>query len=153
MKKVEIEKHVMVKILNESSSLKEVTINCGLSPNGSTAYQNIKRKILKLGLEIPKYNYFGDPNKNKRYLDAEVFVENSTYGREKIKYRIIKKKLLEYKCVECDNTGEWNGKKLSLQLDHKNGINNDNRLENLQFLCPNCHSQTNTYAGKNNTRK
>ena len=39
--------------------------------------------------------------------------------------------------------------KLTLQLDHINGINNDNRKENLRFLCPNCHSQTNTFAGKN----
>ena len=43
-------------------------------------------------------------------------------------------------------------KKLSLQLDHINGINNDHRIENLRFLCPNCHSQTETYAGKNKGR-
>lgn len=40
-------------------------------------------------------------------------------------------------------------KKITLQLDHINGINNDNRVENLRFLCPNCHSQTSTYTGKN----
>jgi hypothetical protein len=45
--------------------------------------------------------------------------------------------------------GEWNGQPLKLQLDHINGINDDNRLENLRFICPNCHSQTITYAGKN----
>lgn len=43
----------------------------------------------------------------------------------------------------------WNGQPLVLQLEHKNGINNDNRLENLAFICPNCHSQTPTYAGRN----
>ena len=41
-------------------------------------------------------------------------------------------------------------KKMALELDHINGINNDNRLENLRWLCPNCHAITDTYAGKNN---
>jgi RNA polymerase subunit RPABC4/transcription elongation factor Spt4 len=44
---------------------------------------------------------------------------------------------------------EWNGKVLTLQVDHINGVNDDHRLENLRFLCPNCHSQTPTYAGSN----
>lgn len=59
---------------------------------------------------------------------------------------------LEEKC-ECGNKGFWRGKKLTLQLDHKNGVNNDNRLENLRFLCPNCHSQTDTFCGRNKKRK
>lgn len=56
---------------------------------------------------------------------------------------------MEYKCACCGNTGEWNGRPLVLQLDHINGDNCDNRLENLRFLCPNCHSQTDTFAGRN----
>lgn len=144
-----ISKEEMNEILVRSKSLKQVIINCGLSPNGSMAYQNIKNKIKKLGLEIPIYKYYGDPNVNKRYTNEQVFVENSSYSRDKIKSRIIKYNLLPYECEKCKNHGEWNGQKLSLHLDHKNGINNDNRLENLRFLCPNCHSQTATYAGKN----
>ena len=56
-------------------------------------------------------------------------------------------------CVECGIGPEWNGKKLTLQLEHINGIYNDNRLENLIILCPNCHSQTETYAGGSLKRK
>lgn len=81
----------------------------------------------------------------------EVFTEGSSYARHLLKKRLIKHKLIEYKCTECGNTGEWMGKPLSLQLDHINGVNNDNRLENLRFICANCHSQTDTYAGKNST--
>jgi 5-methylcytosine-specific restriction endonuclease McrA len=55
---------------------------------------------------------------------------------------------MEYKC-QCCGISEWLDKPISLQLDHINGINNDHRIENLRFLCPNCHSQTDTYAGKN----
>ena len=62
---------------------------------------------------------------------------------------LINENRLEYKCAECGNRGEWLGKPLSLQLDHINGKNNDHRIENLRFLCPNCHTQTDTYSGKN----
>ena len=75
-------------------------------------------------------------------------IENSTSSRASVKNRIIKEKIIEYKCKDCNNNGEWNGKKLVLQLEHINGINNDNRLSNLCFLCPNCHTQTTTYSGK-----
>lgn len=84
-----------------------------------------------------------------RFSNEKVFSVGSTYPRHKLKARIIAQKLIEYECEDCENDGDWNGKKLVLQLDHKNGINNDHRLENLRFLCPNCHSQTENYAGKN----
>ena len=83
-----------------------------------------------------------------KYTNEQVFTEHSLYPRNKLKARIINQKLIEYKCFECNNVGIHNGKLLSLQLDHINGKAEDNRLENLRFLCPNCHTQTDTYAGK-----
>lgn len=81
-----------------------------------------------------------------------VAVKNSTYPRKSLKRRILKEKLLDYKC-KCGNTGEWQNQKLVLQLEHKNGVHNDHRLENLEFLCPNCHSQTKTFGSRNRPYK
>ena len=82
-----------------------------------------------------------------------ILVINSTYSRTNLKPRLISENILEYKCIECGNTGEWNGKPITLQLDHVNGVYNDNRVENLRFLCPNCHSQTDTFRSKNKSKK
>lgn len=76
--------------------------------------------------------------------------ENSKASNNVVKRFLIRKGLLQYECCLC-KIGNWLDKKLTLQLDHINGIRNDNRIENLRLLCPNCHSQTKTYAGKNKT--
>lgn len=78
-----------------------------------------------------------------------AFIENSSTSRTSIKRYILNHNLLPYECIRCKNTGEWLGEMMTLHLDHINGINNDNRIENLRFLCPNCHSLTNSYSGKN----
>lgn len=98
-----------------------------------------------------KYDcYF--PNQSGRGIKKSIKKRISSLedysSRASVRRAILKENLIEYKCSEC-NVKTWNGKILSLHLDHINGINNDNRLENLRFLCPNCHSQTETYTGKN----
>jgi 5-methylcytosine-specific restriction endonuclease McrA len=79
----------------------------------------------------------------------DIITNKVKFSRSQLKKRLIRDGLLEYKCVECGNEGEWNGKPISLEMDHINGINDDNRLENLRILCPNCHSQTPTFRIKN----
>lgn len=75
----------------------------------------------------------------------ELFSVNSV-DRKHIKKIIIRDNLIPYQC-SC-GISEWLDKPLSLHLDHINGNNKDNTLENLRFLCPNCHSQTETYCGR-----
>lgn len=114
--------------------------------------QRYNRKFLsdafiRMNLDI---SHFGNI---KRFIKIEnvdnIFVKDSGFSRLTVKRKIIKLKLLKYECAIC-NLSEWRGQKLSLQLDHINGINNDHRIVNLRFLCPNCHSQTPTFSGKNN---
>lgn len=68
--------------------------------------------------------------------------------RKSIKCRLLEAGLLTNVCNQC-GLSEWQGKKLAIQIDHINGVRTDNRLENLRMLCPNCHSQTETYGGRN----
>ncbi|PPD55313.1 MAG: hypothetical protein CTY12_01260 [Methylotenera sp.] len=81
-------------------------------------------------------------------LNAILRGEHPTYTTYSLKKRLIQEGLKEHKCEECGIV-DWHGKSLAIHLDHINGISDDHRLENLRMLCPNCHSQTDTYAGKN----
>jgi len=83
--------------------------------------------------------------------DAKEFlVKRYTGARSRIPRRIILRDgLLEYICSVCKQNPEWLGQELVLELDHINGDKLDDRLENFRFLCPNCHSQTSTFKGKN----
>jgi len=82
--------------------------------------------------------------------NEKVFVENSNYSRMHLKKRIIKQNLIPHACQKCGLKDTWQNEPIVLHLEHINGVSNDNRIENLCFLCPNCHSQTRTYAGKKN---
>jgi DNA-binding transcriptional ArsR family regulator len=83
-------------------------------------------------------------------LDDLLVVGRGT-NRGHLKGRLLAAGRITNQCVEC-GISEWRGKTLVLHLDHINGQNNDDRLENLRLVCPNCHSQTDTYCGGNNGR-
>ena len=123
----------------------------GLSPNGSNSRIQLKKRVDELGLSTSHFDQTQDArNAAPKYTLEEIMVENSTYQNiTKLKERIIRAGVIPYECAICGNKGEWNGKKLVLQIDHINGKHFDHRKENLRFLCPNCHSQTETFSGKN----
>ena len=138
-----------------SKTLGEVARRLGCNHSGG-GYVVLRRAAQELNLSTahmidyglntgPGYNHF------KFIPLSEILVENSTYTSiARLKIRLLREGLLEARCYaeDCGLT-EWKGKPISLQLDHINGNNFDHRIENLRLLCPNCHSQTDTFAGKN----
>jgi 5-methylcytosine-specific restriction endonuclease McrA len=85
-------------------------------------------------------------------MSIEELLSSPKRNRNHIKIRLLKAGLKEARCEICGLT-EWRGQPISLQLHHINGDGKDNRLVNLQMTCPNCHSQTETWGGKNRRRK
>ena len=139
-----------IEIVENADSFSDCLRALGLTTSGGSSTDILKKRINELECDT---SHFGSNPKTggsrpKIPLD-EVLVENSTYANiASLKNRLVREGRLEYKCAKC-GICEWQGLPLSLHLDHSNGKNNDHRIENLRFLCPNCHSQTDTYAGKN----
>ena len=82
-----------------------------------------------------------------------VLVENSSYSRSSLKKRLYEEGIKARICEMCGQDENWNGMKISLILDHINGVYNDNRLENLRIVCPNCNAGLETHCGKNKRKK
>ncbi len=121
--------------------MREKSVQAMNQSKEQTGFTNQYAKAAALGLPKPVASHAKSVE--------EVFRKDSTYSPNKIRSRFFKENFVPYVCTECGNEGVWNGKPLTLQLDHINGINTDNRLENLRWLCPCCHSQQPTYGKKN----
>lgn len=135
MKPKNIDKQFFIDICNSSNSMAQAAVKLGLH------FNTFKKYAVEYGCyntnQCGKGIKKNIPNKN-----------NQPLTRAGIRKRIIKENLLPYKCSKCE-LNEWLGKKISLHLDHIDGNNNNHDLDNLRFLCPNCHSQTSTYTGRN----
>jgi hypothetical protein len=81
---------------------------------------------------------------------ADVLVQNSTYSRSKLKERLYECGLKARCCEVCGQGEQWRGLRMSLILDHVNGVSDDNRLENLRIVCPNCAATLDTHCGRKN---
>jgi Zn finger protein HypA/HybF involved in hydrogenase expression len=93
----------------------------------------------------------GELSARARAIPLERLLQTTT-SRHTVKRRLLEAGRLENRCSQC-GLNEWQGKPLSVQIDHINGIGTDHRLENLRMLCPNCHSQTSTFGGRNAGRQ
>jgi Zn finger protein HypA/HybF involved in hydrogenase expression len=135
-------------IVLSKKGITKVVNALGYNRTSGSMNKIVKARALKLGLTIlepEKRNYKG----HAIYSLDDLLIENSPYSsRARLKIRLIRSGKLKNECTECGQKPLWNDKHLTLELDHINGIYNDNRIENLRILCPNCHSQTPTSCGK-----
>ena len=133
-------KEELEEAVKNSLSIAEVLRHLNIIPAGGN-YFTIKRYIK---LWNKGKHTICDPAKPLQ----EILKEDSIYQSYKLAKRLIKEGVKEAKC-ECCNLSKWQNKSIPLELHHINGIHSDNRLENLQLLCPNCHALTDSYRGKN----
>jgi hypothetical protein len=147
-------------LVRESNTVAQVLAKLGL-PDEGRPHRTLSARLRALAIDTSHFRGRGwsrgdtkhtNPSvaagvKRRAFTNDEVFVENSPvyHGRE-LKWRLLELGWV-YRCAWCE-ISEWRGKPLVLHLDHINGVSNDNRFVNLRFLCPNCHSQTDTYCNK-----
>lgn len=150
-------KELLEELLISCNSIREILTCAGYSRVSGLNYSTFYRKLKKYGL-FDLYEHLKQRRKNiKRPLklsNEEFFVDSNHFRGTDVRNRILKQNLLEYKCFNADcptqSLSDWLGQPIYLELDHINGRNRDNRLENLRFLCLQCHRQTPTFGNRNN---
>lgn len=139
-------KEQLQEAVSDSTSVAQALTILGLVPKGGN-YQTFHNKCKLYDVDIShftgqswsKNKTFGPKRPLSDYLENKAPIKS-----HKLKLRLLKENIFDYKCSCCGNT-EWNGQPIPLELDHINGNNQDNSLENVRLLCPNCHAQTPTY--------
>lgn len=139
-----------IEVFNKSNTFVEMLGFFNLKHKGGN-YRTLIKRFKQEGIDYSKFS-------KKRYVNSgikklipleQILTVNNDYSRYALKSRLLKGGFLENQCYCCRQGPIWNDKPLVLILDHINGIYNDNRIENLRMLCPNCNSQTETFAGRN----
>lgn len=137
------------KLINESINLLDACRNLGLGKNYGNR-QTVKKYIDKYNLDISHF-YIPTHNRLKRLDLNDILVNNSSYrDSTSLKNKLYKAGLKDRICELCGQGENWQGNHMSLILDHINGINNDNRIENLRIVCPNCNATLETHCKGNN---
>jgi hypothetical protein len=140
------------KLIREAKTYKEILLRFGLKNKGGN-HRTLKKRMREEGVDgshLPK-NFVAmiSYNQGRKIPLENILVRGSDYCRRNLKRRLLASGLIKNVCEVCGNKGKWRGKSLVLILDHRNGVSDDNRKENLRMVCPNCNSQLDTFAGRN----
>lgn len=150
-----VTKEELENAVKKSYTIIDTVFNLGL-PIDRTYTQLVSKYIRRYDIDIRHFKHNVVAKKNKPFVKkelSEILIENSDFSRGSLKERLYKEGIKQRVCELCGQTEEWQGKHMSLIIDHINGKNDDHRLENLRIVCPNCDATLNTFAGKNKLEK
>jgi hypothetical protein len=136
----------------ESRSYSDALRRLGLRPAGGN-HRTIKKYVAMWGISTAHFDPHGASIEHlgrPRLPLSEILVEGSTYHRGHLKDRLFAEGIKQPRCELCGQGEVWRGRPMALILDHINGIPNDNRLENLRVVCPNCSATLDTHCGRKN---
>lgn len=134
-------------IVKQSKSIGTFLENFGLKNIGSN-YRTAQKYLTALGIDTSHFTRTSGGSKKGFSLNEILSGQYPFYKTRLLKKRLIQEGIKENKCELCGQLPLWNGKPLTLHLDHIDGNNTNHRLDNLRLLCPNCHTQTSTYCRK-----
>lgn len=145
-----IDDKTFIEAVKQSTSIRQILKKLGLAPAGGN-YSTIHRRIASLHIDTS--HFLGQAHNRGKYhgpkRPIEDYLSNRAYMQsDKLKKRLISEGIFEHRCSSCKLT-EWLGNPMPLELEHKDGNHRNNYLNNLCLLCPNCHTFTPTYRGKN----
>ena len=135
-------------IAKQSNSWKDFSRNLGYNSNSGDLKRQLQKRVEDLNIDVSHFKTVS-PKAIERN-EENIFIENSTADQSVLRRWYKKGSYSDYKCSICDLEPFWNGKPLTLILDHINGNNKDDRLENLRWVCPNCNMQLPTTNRKKN---
>lgn len=149
---VKYEKKFFEEVIKKSINYVDVCRNLNIGTTYGNR-QTIKKYVDLYNLDVSHF-YTPNPKNNSNFkpkdLFSEILIEDSYYTyTTTLKNKLYKLGIKKRECELCGQNEEWKEKKLSLILDHINGKNRDNRLENLRIVCPNCNATLETHGGKN----